>query len=193
MSKNPKTDCLAKRCAWAKTPAEEKYHDEEWGKPVHEERKLFEMLILEGQQAGLSWSTILNKRESMREAYDGFDPERIKDYDDKKMQELLLNPGVIRNRLKIKAAVTNARAYLKLREEGGSLDELMWQYVDFEPIQNAPKSLSDIPASTELSERISKDLKKRGFTFVGPTIIYAYMQSVGIVNDHTKDCFLHGK
>ncbi|MDV0445794.1 DNA-3-methyladenine glycosylase 1 [Methanimicrococcus sp. At1] len=177
-----------KRCGWSKTPTDHKYHDEEWGKPLHDERRLFEMLILEGQQAGLSWSIILKKREAMREAYDGFDPEIMKDYDEKKTAELLLNEGIIRNRLKIKAAVTNANAYFKLKEEYGSLDAFMWRYVGGEPILNHPKTMSEIPASTELSDQISKDLKKLGFSFVGSTIIYAYMQAIGMVNDHLKEC-----
>ncbi|WP_316557142.1 DNA-3-methyladenine glycosylase I [Methanimicrococcus hongohii] len=169
-------------------PIEEKYHDEEWGKPLHDEKMLFEMLILEGQQAGLSWTTILKKREAMREAYDNFDPEIMKDYDEKKAAELLSNAGIIRNRLKVKAAVTNSKAYFKLVEKHGSLDEFMWAYVDGKPIQNRPKTNSEIPANTELSDRISKDLKKLGFTFVGSTIIYAYMQSIGMVNDHLESC-----
>ncbi len=177
-----------KRCDWAKTPLDHKYHDEEWGKPLHDERRLFEMLILEGQQAGLSWSTILKKREAMRKAYDNFDPAIMKDYDEKKTAELLSNEGIIRNRLKVKAAVTNSNAYFKLKEEHGSLDEFLWKYVDGKPIQNHPKTPADIPVSTELSDRISKDLKKIGFSFVGSTIIYAYMQAVGMVNDHLENC-----
>lgn len=177
-----------RRCGWAKTPLDQKYHDEEWGKPLHDERKLFEMLILEGQQAGLSWSIVLKKRENMRTAFDNFDPEIMKNYDEKKAAELLLNEGIIRNRLKIKALTTNSIAYFKLREEHGSLDEFLWKYVNGKPIINCPKSMTELPASTELSDQISKDLKKIGFTFVGSTIIYAYMQAVGMVNDHLECC-----
>ncbi|TDQ70212.1 DNA-3-methyladenine glycosylase I [Methanimicrococcus blatticola] len=177
-----------RRCEWAKTPLDCEYHDKEWGKPLHDERRLFEMLMLEGQQAGLSWSTILKKREAMRKAYDNFDPEIMKNYDDKKMAELLENEGIIRNRLKVKAAVTNSNAYFKLKEEHGSLDNFLWRYVNGKPIQNHPKTIADIPVSTELSAQISKDLKKIGFTFVGSTIIYAYMQAIGMVNDHLESC-----
>ncbi|WNY29309.1 DNA-3-methyladenine glycosylase 1 [Methanimicrococcus stummii] len=177
-----------KRCVWSKTPTDHKYHDEEWGKPLHDEKRLFEMLILEGQQAGLSWSTILNKRDAMRIAYDNFDPEIMKDYDDQKREELLANAGIIRNRLKIKAVTTNSKAYFKLKEEHESLDAFMWRYIDGVPIQNCPKTPADVPVNTELSDQISKDLKKLGFTFVGSTIIYAYMQAIGMVNDHLEDC-----
>lgn len=177
-----------RRCDWPKTPLDYEYHDNEWGNPLHDERKLFEMLILEGQQAGLSWSTILKKRETMRKAYDNFDPEIMKNYDDKKKAELLENEGIIRNRLKVKAAVTNSNAYFKLKDEYGSLDNFMWRYVNGAPIRNCPKTSAEIPASTELSDQISKDLKKLGFTFVGSTIIYAYMQAIGMVNDHLESC-----
>ena len=178
-----------RRCAWAKTPLDCKYHDDEWGRPLHDERKLFEMLILEGQQAGLRWSIILKKREAMRIAYDNFDPNIMKNYDDKKREELLLTEGIIKNRLKIKAATTNSIAYFKLVEKHGSLNEFLWKYIDGKPIQNNPKTPSEIPARTELSDRISKDLKKLGFTFVGSTIIYAYMQAIGMVDDHLEGCF----
>lgn len=178
------------RCSWAKLPIEHKYHDEEWGKPLHDDRKLFEMLILEGQQAGLSWTIILKKREAMRKAYDHFNPEIIRNYDEKKIEELLQNKDIIRNRSKIAATVTNANAYLKLREEYGSLDSFLWQYIDGKPIVNRPKTAAEIPVKTELSDRISKDLKKNGFKYVGSTIIYAYMQAVGMVDDHLESCSL---
>jgi len=181
------------RCSWA-NPANPRYlayHDEEWGVPCHDEVRLFEMLNLEGAQAGLSWETVLNKRDSYREAFDHWDAEKIARYDDAKVAELLANPGIIRNRLKVAAAVTNARAYLRLKEEAGGLGPFLWSYVGGKPIQNAWKHLSDCPAKTPLSDRISKDLSKRGFKFVGSTIVYAYMQAIGMVNDHCVDCFRH--
>jgi DNA-3-methyladenine glycosylase I len=166
-----------------------KYHDEEWGEPKHDDRRLFEDLVLDGAQAGLSWSTILNKRENYRQAFDNFDPVKVASYDEAKIEELLQNPGIVRNRQKVNSAVKNAKAFLKIQEEFGSFDTYIWGFVDGKPIQNDRKSMSEIPAKTELSEEISKDLKKRGFNFVGPTIIYAFMQAVGMVNDHTVDCF----
>jgi DNA-3-methyladenine glycosylase I len=179
------------RCEWVgEIPIFEDYHDKEWGRPVHDDRKLFEMLILEGAQAGLSWLTILKRRESYREAFDNFDPYKVATYNEEKIQELLANEGIIRNKLKVNAAVTNAQAFLKVVEEYGSFDKFIWDYVDNTPIIGHPNSLEDIPATTPLSDKISKDLKKRGFKFVGSTIIYAYMQAIGMVNDHTKDCFL---
>ena len=165
------------------------YHDQEWGFPVHDERELFELLILEGAQAGLSWITILRKRENYRVAFDGFDPQIVAAYDEKKQEELVQNPGIIRNRLKIRSAVQNAQAFLKVQQEFGSFDAYIWQFVDHQPIVNRWRKMVEVPASTPLSEQISKDLKKRGFNFVGPTIVYAYMQSIGMVNDHTVDCF----
>jgi DNA-3-methyladenine glycosylase I len=179
------------RCSWANpaNPLYLAYHDEEWGVPCHDERKLFEMLNLEGAQAGLSWETVLNKRENYRAAFDEWDPEKIARYGEKKVAELLANPGIIRNRLKVAAAITNAQAYLKLREEVGGLAPFLWEYVDGKPIQNAWSGNG--PAKTLLSDRISKDLSKRGFKFVGSTIIYAYMQAIGMVNDHRTDCFRH--
>jgi DNA-3-methyladenine glycosylase I len=179
------------RCTWANpaNPLYLAYHDEEWGVPCRDERKLFEMLNLEGAQAGLSWETVLNKRENYRAAFDGWDPEKIALYDDAKVAQLLGNPGIIRNRLKVAAAIINARAYLKLREEQGGLAPFLWSYVDGNPIQNHWTGAS--PATTGLSDRISKDLGKRGFKFVGSTIIYAYMQAIGMVNDHRTDCFRH--
>lgn len=178
------------RCAWAGEDALYcRYHDEEWGVPVHEDRKLFEMLILEGMQAGLSWITILRKRENYRRAFDGFDIDRILAYDDLKMEALMHDAGIVRNRLKIRSVIANAHAFRAIQEEHGSFDRFIWAYVDGKPIRNAWKHPSEVPATTALSDRISKDLKKRGFKFVGPTIVYAYMQSIGLVNDHTADCF----
>jgi DNA-3-methyladenine glycosylase I len=178
------------RCEW--TSADEmmiRYHDEEWGEPKHDDRRLFEDLVLDGAQAGLSWSTILRKRENYREAFDNFDPVKVAAYDEAKIEELLQNAGIVRNRQKVNSAVKNAQAFLKIQEEFGSFDAYIWGFVDGKPIQNECKTMSDIPAKTDLSEEISKDLKKRGFNFVGPTIIYAFMQAVGLVNDHTADCF----
>jgi DNA-3-methyladenine glycosylase I len=181
------------RCAWA-NPANPRYlayHDEEWGVPCHDETRLFEMLNLEGAQAGLSWETVLNKRDNYRVAFDHWDAEKIARYDAAKVAALLANPGIIRNRLKVAAAINNAQAYLRLRDEVGGLDPFLWGYVDGEPIRNAWARTGDTPASTPLSDRISKDLAKRGFKFVGSTIVYAYMQATGIVNDHCVECFLH--
>jgi DNA-3-methyladenine glycosylase I len=180
------------RCAWCSSdPLYQAYHDEEWGVPSHDDRHLFEMLLLEGAQAGLAWITILKKREGYRAAFDGFDPERIARYDDAKKAELMANAGIVRNRLKIEAAVTNARAYLALREEGKTLDAYLWRYVEGRPLQNRWASLREIPPRTALSDAMSKDLGKRGFKFIGSTICYAFMQAVGMVNDHTTDCFRH--
>lgn len=182
----------AKRCAWAaRTPLETVYHDTEWGVPQHDDARLFELLILEGAQAGLSWSTILAKREGYRAAFDGFDAQKVARYSDAKLGKLLLNPAIVRNRLKIASARTNARAFLKIQEEFGSFDAWLWAYVDAKPIINRCRSMKDVPAKTELSDRISKDLLKRGFKFVGSTIIYAYMQAVGMVNDHLLTCDRH--
>jgi DNA-3-methyladenine glycosylase I len=165
------------------------YHDKEWGVPKHDERRLFEDLVLDGAQAGLSWMTILRKRENYREAFDNFDPAKVATYDKSKIEELLDNAGIIRNRQKINSAIKNARAFLKVQEEFGNFDAYIWGFVDGKPIQNSWETMSDLPAKTELSETISEDLKIRGFSFVGPTIIYAFMQAVGMVNDHTADCF----
>jgi DNA-3-methyladenine glycosylase I len=179
------------RCFWANTtePLYLKYHDEEWGVPVHDDHKLFEFLILEGAQAGLNWYTILRKRPGYQEAFDGFDPSKIATYGEEKVNELMQNTGIIRNRLKINATIRNAQAFLKIRDELGSFDTYMWQFVNGKPIINNWTSGHEIPAVTDLSRRMSKDLLQRGFRFVGPTICYAYMQAVGIVNDHTTDCF----
>lgn len=183
---------MIRRCEWSGTdPLMMAYHDHEWGRPLHDDRRLFEFLILEGAQAGLSWMTILKKRENFRKALDGFDPVRVADYDAEKVAQLLQDKGIIRNRLKIKAAVANARAFLDVQAEFGSFDAYIWQFVNHQPVRNRWKSLADIPAKTTASEAMSKKLKKRGFRFVGPTICYAFMQAIGMVNDHTIDCFRH--
>jgi len=178
------------RCAWVgDDPLYIAYHDEEWGAPVHDDRALFEFLILEGAQAGLSWSTILKKRDNYRAAFDNFDPATVAAYSADKLAALLADPGIVRNRLKVGSAVQNAQAFLRVQAEFGSFDVYIWSFVNGRPLQNARRSLAEIPAATELSRAISKDLKKRGFNFVGPTIVYAFMQAVGLVNDHTVDCF----
>ncbi len=182
------------RCAWAgEQPLMQAYHDQEWGRPQHDDRVLFEFLILEGAQAGLSWSTILNKRDNYRKAFHGFDPKKIARYGDKDRARLLADAGIVRNRLKIEAAITNAKAYLDLCKTEGSLDAYLWNWVGGKPIVNRVKGRGDVPARTELSDRISKDLGKRGFKFVGSTIIYAYLQAVGVVNDHLVSCFCYPK
>jgi len=179
------------RCPWPTDELYCRYHDEEWGVPVHDDRLLFEYLILEGAQAGLSWHTVLKKRENYRAAFDNFDAEKIARYGDKKVAELLSNAGIIRNRLKIHATVQNARAVLKIRDEFGSFDAYLWRFVDGKPIINHRKSMKEVPASTKISDVMSKDLLKRGFKFVGSTICYANMQAVGIINDHLVTCFRH--
>ena len=182
------------RCAWAgDDPLYQHYHDEEWGVPTHDDRLLFEMLNLEGAQAGLSWITILRKRENYRAAFDNFDAETIVRYNDAKIAALLENPGIVRNRLKVNGVVKNARAFLAVQEEFGSFDAYIWRFVDGAPIVNAWTSLSQLPALTDEATAMSKDLKKRGFTFVGPTICYAFMQACGLVNDHTTDCFRYAQ
>ena len=179
-----------KRCSWCSDdPIYQKYHDTEWGVPVYTDRKLFEKIILEGAQAGLSWITILKKRANYRKAFDRFNPEIIAKYNKKKITELMNNEGIVRNRLKIEGTVKNAKAYLAMREEGIKLKDYVWDFVDGKPIINKWKSLKQIPVTTEISNAMSKDLKKRGFTFVGPTICYSFMQSMGLVNDHSVDCF----
>ena len=183
---------VPRRCAWAVTsPLFHRYHDEEWGVPSHDDRHLFEMLILEGAQAGLSWATILRKRDNYRKAYDGFDAAKIARYSSRRVASLLADEGIVRNRLKIAASIDNARAFLKVREEFGSFDAYIWSFVGGNPGRNAWKSLQQLPVRTAKSDVMSKDLKKRGFRFVGSTICYAYMQAVGMVNDHTTDCFRH--
>jgi DNA-3-methyladenine glycosylase I len=179
------------RCAWARTPLYETYHDTEWGVPLHDDRMLFEFLVLEGAQAGLSWETILNKRENYRRAFDHFDPRKVARYDAKKVAALLHDAGIVRNRLKVASAITNAQAFLKVQEEFGSFDAYIWRFVDGKPIQNAWKTLRQIPPRTPLSDQISKDLKSRGFRFVGSTITYAHMQATGMVNDHVITCPRH--
>ena len=183
----------ATRCAWCGTdPLYVAYHDHEWGVPLHDERALFEFLILEGAQAGLSWLTILKKREGYRRAFDDFDAERIARYGEQDTARLLAEPGIVRNRLKIAAAIGNARATLKIREAFGGLDAYFWRFVDGAPILNTWADLSQVPARTPLSDALSKDMQQRGFKFVGSTIVYAHMQATGMVNDHTLDCFRHG-
>ncbi len=183
---------MKERCPWCgNDPLQIAYHDKEWGHPVHDERVLFEFLILEGAQAGLSWITVLKKRENYRTALDGFDPAKIARYTPAKIGRLLKNPGIVRNRLKLESTVTNARAFLKVQQEFGSFDVYLWGFVSGKPVINRRHSMSDVPARTELSDRISKDLLKRGFRFVGSTIVYAYLQAVGVVNDHLTSCFRH--
>jgi DNA-3-methyladenine glycosylase I len=177
------------RCPWASGELSIRYHDEEWGVPVHDDRTLFEFLILEGAQAGLSWNTILNKRENYRQALDGFDPERVARYDRRKIDRLLLDPGIVRNKLKIASTVGNAKAFLQVQKEFGSFDRYIWQFVEGKPRVNSPKSMKQVPARAPESDAMSKDLKARGFNFVGSTICYAFMQAVGMVNDHTVSCF----
>jgi len=180
------------RCAWCGTdPLYQTYHDQEWGVPLHDERALFEFLLLEGAQAGLSWLTILKKREGYRRAFHNFDAARIARYGADDVARLLADPGIVRNRLKILAAITNARATLDIREEFGSLDAYFWRFMDGRPIQNVWKDVSQVPARTTLSDTLSKDMRKRGFKFTGSTIMYAHMQATGMVNDHTVDCFRH--
>jgi DNA-3-methyladenine glycosylase I len=178
------------RCGWSTSdPLYITYHDQEWGVPVHDDRLLFEFLILEGAQAGLSWITILRKRENYRQAFDQFDPQKVARFDDKKILELLNNPGIIRNRAKINAAIGNARAFLAIQEEFGSFDTYVWRFVGGKPLQNTWTEMAQIPAKSAEAEALSKDLVRRGFKFVGPTICYAHMQATGMVNDHTVDCF----
>lgn len=182
------------RCKWAENDdLMRKYHDEEWGVPVHDDLLHFEFLILEGNQAGLSWVTILNKRENFRKAFDNFDYTKIASYTEQKVEDLLTNKGIIRNRLKIGATIGNAKAFLKVQKEFGSFDKYIWRFVDGKTIINNFKNLEDLPPQTIVSEQISKDLKKRGFKFVGPTIIYAHMQAIGLVNDHVLDCFRYNE
>jgi DNA-3-methyladenine glycosylase I len=177
------------RCHWAKNALNIPYHDEEWGVPLHDDQKLFELLILEGAQAGLSWDTVLQKRARYREVFDGFDANKIARYDKKKVRQLLADPGIIRNRLKIDSTISNARSFLKIQEEFGSFDAYIWRFVDGRPKQNAWKTHKRVPALTAESDAMSKDLKKRGFRFVGSTICYAFMQATGMVNDHVVNCF----
>jgi DNA-3-methyladenine glycosylase I len=178
------------RCGWCNSSeVYQNYHDEEWGKPVYDDATLFEFLLLETFQAGLSWITILNKRDNFRKAFDDFDYKKIAQYSDDKIQELLQDAGIIRNKLKVYSAVTNAQNFIKIQEEFGSFSTYIWAFVDHKPIDNFPKSLKDVPATSALSDAISKDLKKRGFKFVGSTVIYAHMQATGMVNDHVENCW----
>jgi len=185
---------MKKRCAWVSDDdLYIEYHDKEWGVPQYDDQKLFELLILEGAQAGLSWYTILKKRENYRQSFDQFDAKKISGYTDKKIQELLNNPGIVRNKLKIESTVRNAKIFLDIQKEYGSFKKYIWSFVDGKPIVNKFKALKELPAKTEISDKMSKDLKKRGFNFVGSTICYAFMQAVGMVNDHTVDCFRYNQ
>ena len=188
-----RTKAEKKRCRWVPMddPDYIRYHDEEWGRPVHDDRLLFEMLILEGAQAGLSWSTILHKRASYRRAFAHFDPKKVARFDTARKAALLKDPGIVRNRLKIDSTITNAQAFLEVQREFGSFDRYLWAFVDGRPVLNGAAPRERAPTRTELSDRISKDLKKRGFRFVGTTILYAYLQAIGVVNDHAQDCFLY--
>ncbi len=192
MSKSKATKSIA-RCPWARGEQYEQYHDREWGVPVHDDRLLFEMLILEGAQAGLSWETILKKRETYRAAFDNFDHQKIIRYDARKVQKLMNDPGIVRNRLKIESTIKNARALLDVQQEFGTLDRYLWNFVDGKTIQNVRATMKDVPSRTAESDAMSKDLKRRGFKFVGSTICYAFMQAVGMVNDHLVDCFRHAE
>lgn len=185
---------MLNRCSWAGSdPLYVAYHDQEWGVPVHDDHLLFEFLILEGMQAGLSWAIILKKRDNFRRAFDGFDPQRVAQYGDEKVAALLADPGIVRNRLKISAAIRNARSFLEIQSEYGSFDAYIWQFVGGKPKVNAWRNLTEIPASTPQSDAMSKDLARRGFKFVGSTICYAFMQAVGLVNDHTVDCYRYNE
>ena len=182
------------RCSWCgDDPLYVQYHDKEWGVPIYDDQLLFAKLILDGAQAGLSWITILRKRENYWAAFDQFDPEKIARYDEEKIADLLQNPGIVRNRLKVQSAVKNARGYLEIMEKEGSFSQFLWDFVDGRPIQNSWRSMEEVPAQTECSQAMSKALKKRGFSFLGPTIVYAFMQAVGIVNDHVNGCFRHAE
>ncbi len=179
-----------KRCGWAQgSELEQDYHDREWGVPLHDDRKLFEFVTLEGAQAGLSWATILKKRENYRKLFADFDVEKVARYNTRKIESLLNNPGIVRNRLKVESTISNARAFIEITNEFGSFDSYIWQFTDGKPMVNRWKTMQDVPASTEISDAMAKDLKKRGFRFVGSTICYAFMQATGMVNDHTVDCF----
>jgi DNA-3-methyladenine glycosylase I len=188
-----KLSALLKRCPWPQTELDIAYHDQEWGVPQHDDRVLFEFLILEGAQAGLSWSTILKKRDNYRAAFDQFDARAIARYDQRKVKQLLANPGIVRNRLKVAAAIQNAQAFLAVQKEFGAFDAYLWQFVGGRPKQNAWRSSDRVPPCTAESDAMSQDLKRRGFKFVGSTICYAYMQAVGLVNDHAVDCFRHAQ
>ena len=184
---------MKKRCEWANEEPNISYHDDEWGRPEHDDKKLFEFLVLEGAQAGLSWITILKKRKAYKKAFSNFDPNLVAKYTKKDVAKLLQNDSIIRNKLKINSAIKNANQFLRIQSEFGSFDKYVWDFVDYKPIKNKFTNISELPTSTDLSKKLSKDLKKRGFTFIGPTICYSFMQAVGMVNDHTVECFLHGK
>ena len=184
---------MKKRCEWAKNEPNLTYHDAEWGVPQHDDRKLFEFLILEGAQAGLSWTTILNRRNGYREAFYNFDVNLVSKFNQKDIEKLMQNTSIIRNKLKITSAINNAKQFLKIQKQFGTFDKYLWGFVNYKPIKNKFKTYSDLPAYTELSEKLSTDLKKHGFTFVGPTICYAFMQAIGMVNDHTANCFKYLK
>ena len=184
---------MKKRCQWAKDEPNTTYHDEEWGTPQHDDKILFEFLILEGAQAGLSWVTILNRRDGYRKAFSDFDAKKVSKYTQKRVAKLLQDESIIRNKLKINSAINNAKLFLKIQDEFGSFDKYLWGFVNGKPMRNKFKKYSEIPATSDISEKLSKDLKKRGFNFVGPTICYALMQAVGMVNDHTSECYLYKK
>ena len=184
---------MKKRCEWAKNEPNLTYHDTEWGVPQHDDQKLFEFLILEGAQAGLSWTTILNRRNGYREAFYNFDVNIVSKLNQKDIEKLMQNPSIIRNKLKINSAIHNAKHFLKIQKQFGTFDKYLWAFVNYKPLKNKFKTHSDLPAYTELSQKLSTDLKKHGFTFVGPTICYAFMQAVGMVNDHTVDCFRYNE
>ena len=184
---------MKKRCQWAKDEPNTTYHDDEWGTPQHDDQKLFEFLILEGAQAGLSWTTILNRRAGYRKAFSNFDAKKVSKFTQKRVDKLLQDESIIRNKLKINSAINNAKLFLKIQDEFGSFDNYLWGFVNHKPIKNKFKNHSELPATSEISEKLSQDLKKRGFNFVGPTICYALMQAIGMVNDHTSECFLYKK
>ena len=184
---------MKKRCEWAKDEPNTTYHDEEWGTPLHDDQKLFEFLILEGAQAGLSWVTILKRRDGYGKAFSDFDAKKVSKYTQKRVEKLLKDESIIRNKLKINSAINNAKSFLKIQDEFGSFDKYIWGFVNHKPIKNKFKKHSEIPATSEISEKLSQDLKKRGFNFVGPTICYALMQAIGMVNDHTSNCYLYSK
>ena len=185
---------MVKRCKWAESnELMKEYHDREWGTPQHDDRILYELLILEGMQAGLSWNTVLQKRDNFRKAFDNFDYNKIKRYKAEKIEELMQNKGIIRNRLKIQSVIINAKSFIKVQEEFGSFDTYIWNFVNTKSVHNSWKKLEDLPSNTDLSNRISKDMKKRGFKFIGTTIIYSFLQAIGVVNDHTIDCFRYSE
>lgn len=182
---------MTQRCAWARSPLDIAYHDTEWGAPLHDDRALFELLILEGMQAGLSWATVLKKRAHFKEVFDHFDPSKVASYDSIKKAALLADPGIIRNRAKVDAAINNAQRFIEVQQAFGSFDAYLWRFVEGRPIINRWRSMQEVPASSDISDRLSQDLSRRGFKFVGTTICYAFMQATGMVNDHTTDCFRH--